>query len=113
MPFSMIVHVHKMNLMQNQITENFQNFWNFKRKGCKEKDSFFNHLTKIMFNMFKMSSLRCRSNVQKIILPKNMFGCPLKFILGTFGDFNVFSYKPKHSCTIIYECENSPPHELF
>ncbi len=31
-----------------------------------------------------MSSLKCESHVQEIILPKNMFGCPLKFILGIF-----------------------------
>ncbi len=43
-----------------------------------------------------------------IILLKNMFGCPLKFTLEISG------YKPKHSYTIMYECENSsPPHELF
>jgi hypothetical protein len=43
------------------------------------------------------------------ILPKNMFGCPLKLIFGTFGNFCVFGYKPKYSYTIMYECENSPP----
>jgi hypothetical protein len=111
----MKVFVHEMNLMKNQIIEKFQKFWNFKGKGCKEKNSFFNHLTtKKMFNRFKMSSLRCRSHVQEIILPKNMFGYPLKFILAIFGDFYIFSYKPKYSCTIMYECEKSPPpHQLF
>ncbi len=67
---------------------------------------FFNHLT-------KTSSFRCRSNVQEIILPKNMFGCSLKLILGFFKIFYIFSYKPKYSYTIMYECENSPlSHEL-
>jgi hypothetical protein len=52
--------------------------------------------------------------VKEINLPKNMFGCPLKFILGIFGDSYVYGSKPKYSCTIMYECENSPPpHELF
>jgi hypothetical protein len=64
--------------------------------------------------LFKAFSLRCRSHVQEIILPKNMFGCPLKLILGIFEDFYVSSYKPKYSCIIMYKCENSPlPHELF
>jgi hypothetical protein len=40
-----------------------------------------------MFNGFKMFSFRCTSHVQEIILPKNVFGCPLKFILGFFGIF--------------------------
>jgi hypothetical protein len=56
MPPSMKIHVYEMNLMKNPIIEKIQNFWNFKRKGCKEKDSFKNHLTKIiMFNRFKMT----------------------------------------------------------
>jgi hypothetical protein len=37
-----------------------------------------------------------------------MFGCPLKFILGVFGIFYVFGYKPKYSYIIMYECEKSP-----
>jgi len=42
-----------------------------------------------------------------------MFGCPLKFILGISGNFYIFGYKPNHSYTIMYECENSPSlHEL-
>ncbi len=56
-----------------------------------------------------MSSLRCMSHVYEIVLLKNMFGCPLKFILGISRDFYVSNYKPKYSCTIMYECENSPP----
>jgi hypothetical protein len=36
-----------------------------------------------MFNGFKMFSFICESHVQEInFLSKNMFGCPLKFILG-------------------------------
>jgi hypothetical protein len=49
------------------------------------------------------------SHVYEIVLLKNMFGCPLKFILGISRDFYVSNYKPKYSCTIMYECENSPP----
>jgi hypothetical protein len=37
-----------------------------------------------MFNEFKMFSFKCRSHVQEIILPKNMFGCTLKLIFGFF-----------------------------
>jgi hypothetical protein len=37
-----------------------------------------------------------------------MFDCPLKFILGFFGIFYIFSYKPKYQHTIMYACEKSP-----
>jgi len=60
-----------------------------------------------MFNGFKMSNFRCRSHEHEIILPKNMFGCPLKLILGFFGIFCNYSIKLKYSYTIIYECEKS------
>jgi hypothetical protein len=51
--------------------------------------------------------------VQEIILPKNMFGCPLKLILGIYMNLCIFGYKLQYSYTIMYECENSPPpHEL-
>jgi hypothetical protein len=84
------------------------------RKGCKAKNSFFRPFNKkIMFNGFKMSSFRCRSQVQKIILPKNMFYCPLKLILRFFEIFYIFDIKPKYLYTIIYEYEKSPlTHEL-
>ncbi len=53
-------------------------------------------------------------HVQEIILPKNMFAYPLKFILGFLGIFYVFGIKQKYSYTIMYECEKSPlTHELF
>jgi len=66
-----------------------------------------------MFNEFKMFTFKCKSHVQEVTLPKNMFGCPLKLILGFFGIFHVFSIKPKYSYTIMYECEKSPlTHEL-
>jgi len=38
-----------------------------------------------MFNRLKMSSLKFKSHVHEIISPKNMFGCPLKLILGFFS----------------------------
>jgi hypothetical protein len=61
-----------------------------------------------------MSSFKCRSNVHETILPKKMFGCPLKFILGLFRSFYIYGYKPKYFYTIMYECENSPfSYELF
>jgi hypothetical protein len=54
------------------------------------------------------------SHVQEKILPKNMFGCPLKLIFEFLKNLCVSGYKPKYSYTIMYECENSPPpHELF
>jgi hypothetical protein len=57
-----------------------------------------------------MSSFQCKSHVQEIILPKNLFGCPLKLILVIFYNSG---YKPKYSYTIMYECENSLlSHEL-
>ncbi len=37
-----------------------------------------------MFNGFKMSNFKCKSHVKEINLPRNMFGCPLKLILGIF-----------------------------
>jgi hypothetical protein len=55
----------------------------FEGKGYKAKDSFLKPFdNKNMFNGFKMSSFRCKSHVQEINMPKDMFGCPLKFILG-------------------------------
>jgi hypothetical protein len=66
---------------------------NFTRKGCKAKDSFFKPFDKnLMFNVFKMSSFRCKSHVQEIILQKKMFGCPLKLILGFFGKFAFLAF---------------------
>jgi hypothetical protein len=60
-----------------------------------------------------MSSFRCRSHVQEIILPKNMFGYPLKLILRFFGIFCIFGIKLKYSYTIMYECEKALlTHEL-
>jgi hypothetical protein len=47
------------------------------------------------------------------MLPKTMFGCPLKLILGFLGIFYIYGIKPKYSYTIMYECEKSPStHEL-
>jgi len=51
--------------------------------------------------------------VQKIILPKNMFSCLLKLILGFSRIFCISGIKLKYSYTIMYECEKSPlTHEL-
>jgi hypothetical protein len=66
-----------------------------------------------MLNGFKMFSFRCRSHVKEIILPKNMFGCPLKLILGFYGIFCISGIQPKYSYKIMYECEKSLlTHEL-
>ncbi len=47
--------------------------------------------------------------MQEIILPKNMFGCLLKLILGFFA----FMTLNKNTHTHMYECEKSPlMHEL-
>ncbi len=61
-----------------------------------------------MFNGFKMSSFRCRSHVKKINMPKNMFGCPMKLILGFVRIFYIFGIKLKYSYTTMYDCEKSP-----
>ncbi len=37
----MTIHVHWMNLMKNQIIQNFQNLEIFERKGYSTKDYFF------------------------------------------------------------------------
>jgi hypothetical protein len=60
-----------------------------------------------------MLSFRCRSHVKETISPKNMFGCPLKLMLGCFENFCISGIKPKYSYTTMYECEKSPlTHEL-
>jgi hypothetical protein len=51
--------------------------------------------------------------VKEINMPKNMFGCPLKLILGFFAIFGIFGIKPKYSYKIMYDCQKSPlTHEL-
>jgi len=66
-----------------------------------------------MLNGFKMSCFRCRSHVQEINMPQNMFNCPLKLILGFFEFFFIYGIELKYSYTIIYDCEKSPiTHEL-
>jgi hypothetical protein len=60
-----------------------------------------------------MSRFRRMSHVKEINMPKNMFGCPLKFILGFFGIFYIYDINLKDSYTITYDCEKSPfTHEL-
>jgi hypothetical protein len=64
-----------------------------------------------MFNAFKMFSFKCKSHVYEIILPKNMFGYPLKLVFGFLG---IFCIKLKYSYAIMQECEKSTlTHELF
>ncbi len=83
--------------------------WNFDEKGCKENDSFFKSFDKkIMFNGFKMFNFRCKSHVQEIISPKNMFGYLLKLILRFFGISYFSSIKLKYAYTIMYDYEKSP-----
>jgi len=69
--------------MKNQIIQKFQSLETLKEKATRKKNPFFKPLDiKITFDGFKMSSLRCNSHVHEIILPKNMYGCPLKLLLG-------------------------------
>jgi hypothetical protein len=84
LPF-MRVHVHWMNLMKNQIIQKFQNFEILKERVTRQRTHFLNHLIKKYVQWFKMSSFRCKSHVKEINMQKNMFGCPLKLILGFFG----------------------------
>jgi len=85
--------------------------WNFEGKSSKESDFFLKTFEKkIMFNVFKISSLRCRSCVWEISLPKNMFDYPSKFTLGISRNFWVFGYKPKYLYIIMSEFENSHHH---
>jgi len=101
----MKIYVHYMNLMKKPNYKKNSKSLTFEGKGCKERNLKKKPFDKkIVFNGFKMSSLRCVSHVKEKILPKNIFGCPLKFI---FGNFCVFSYKPKYSYIIMYECELS------
>jgi hypothetical protein len=115
MPLSMKIPIHWMNLMKNQIIKKIQSLEFFKERVTRQKTHLKNQLIKkIMFNGFKMSIFRCESHVHEIILPKNMFSCPLKFIMGFFGIFCIYGTKLKYSYTIMYECEKSPlTHELF
>ncbi len=99
---------------KTKLYKNFKvlKFW--KKMTARKMTHFFTIWQKTMFNRFKISNLKCRSCVEEIILPKNMFGCPLKFTLGISRNFCIFNYKPKYSYTILCECENSPtPHALF
>jgi hypothetical protein len=90
MPPSLKVYVHytlyELDEKPNSIK--ISKSLNFEGKGYKEKEFSKKPFDKtIVFNGFKMSSLRCRSHVQEKILPKNMFGCPLKFIFGISRNF--------------------------
>jgi len=48
---------------------------------------FFNHLTKKLCSMSSKCLALGVGHVQEIIMLKNMFGSPLKLILGFFWDF--------------------------
>jgi hypothetical protein len=114
MPPFMKVHVHWMNLMKNQIIQKFQSLEFLKKRVARQRTHFKNHLIKKLCSIFKMFSIRRRSHVQEIIWPKNMFGYPLKLILGFSRIFCIFGIELKYSYTIIYECEKSPlTYELF
>ncbi len=87
----MKVHVHGMNLMKNQIIQKIQSLEILNEKAARQGTHFFNHLIKkIMFNGFKMSWFKCRSHMKEINMPKNMFGCTFKLILGFLRIFCIF-----------------------
>ncbi len=103
MPPSMKVHVHWMNLMKNQIIQKFQSFEILKERVLRQRTHLKNHLINFfIFNGLKMFNFKCKSHVQEINMPKNMFGCLLKLILGFFGIFCIFCIKLKYSYTIMY-----------
>ncbi len=107
MSLSMKILVHWMNLMKNQIIQKFQNLGILKERATRQKTHFKNHLIKKkMFNGFKMSSFRCRSHVHEIILLKNIFGCPLKFILVIFGNFCIYGIKLKYHTKLCMDVKN-------
>jgi hypothetical protein len=115
MPAFIKVHVHWMNLIKKLNHTKISKCWNFDGKGYKINGSFFKQFDKkYMFNGFKMFNFRCRSHVQEIILPKNMFGYLLKPILKFLGIFYISSIKLKYSFTIMYDYEKSLlTNELF
>jgi hypothetical protein len=75
MPRSMKVHVHWMNLMKNQIIQNFQSLKILNERAIRQKNHFFKPFDKeIMFNGFKMFNFRCKTHVKEINMLENMFG---------------------------------------
>jgi hypothetical protein len=60
-----------------------------KEMFAKQSIHFFNHLAKQMCSMGS-KCLALGAHVEEIILPKNMFGCPLKLTLGLYGILCVF-----------------------
>jgi hypothetical protein len=46
MPSSMKIHVHRMNLMKNQIIQRFQSLEILKKMVTRQRTHFLNHLTK-------------------------------------------------------------------
>ncbi len=51
MPPFMKVHVHWMNLMKNQIIQNFQSFENLKEWAARQRTYLLNHLIKQLCSM--------------------------------------------------------------
>jgi hypothetical protein len=50
---------------------------------------------------------------KKCFFAKKHVWFSIETLFGNFENLCVSGYKPKYSCTIMYECENSPPpHEL-
>jgi hypothetical protein len=51
MPLSMKLHVHWMNLMKNQIIQNFQSLEILNKRVPRQRIHFLNHLIKILCSM--------------------------------------------------------------
>jgi hypothetical protein len=114
MPPSMKIHIQWMNLMKNHIKQKIQSNLILEERVARQKTHFKNHLIKTFYSMRSKSfRFRCKSHVQLIILPENMFGYPLELILRFFRILCVFGIEPKYSHTIMYKCSKSPlTHEI-
>jgi hypothetical protein len=73
--------------MKSQKFQKFQSLEILKERATRQRIHLKNNLIKKTFNGFKMSSFKCMSHVQEINMPKNMFDCPFKLILGLFKIF--------------------------
>jgi hypothetical protein len=92
-PSTIQVHVHYMNLMKNQILQNFQSLEILKERATRQRIHFLNHLTKILCSMdSKCLGFRHKSYVEKINTKKHVW-------LSIETHFEIFyfsNYKPKY-----------------
>jgi hypothetical protein len=90
------------------MVQKYQRLEILKEKVARQRIHFFNHLIKTLCSMGSKCLVLSVGHRCRIILTKNMFGCPLKFILEFLGIFCISAYKLEYSYIIIYECENTP-----